>query len=183
MNDHAAAAAGFKRVFESVRLDRAKYNELLDWYVEGAPHGNVRDDQRICERLLTSVEWAWPWFDEWRDRFAAIGEWPHMWIKYAKLEASPPQWPLEYVRTQRERERIALLVDTLWRAAAQARDLDSGREAIKLLGPGKFHWYLHTGEGVFHDRFVPRIAERIAVGDLSKLPPYFPGDRSIVQFG
>jgi len=165
---------GFDRVMRAVVADGPIKTGLLTDFRAGNDGGNIREIERRFDARLSTVAWSWPWFDEWRHRFAESDRWPYMWQHYwqSRVAAQP-----EYL----ERQRRALLADTILRAVTQARELASGRSALRQLGAEDFRWSLHTGDGEFHDVYLPGIGPAIARGDLSRLPPFFPGDRSLVS--
>lgn len=157
--------------------------EEIDWpagirqaaraaWIGAFERGDTRLEVRALAAEVFEVEWHWPEFERWHAFFVEEGIWPVMW------EAFEPPHDLE---EDEEFEagpvaRVRLLTHTLSSTTYRLRD------TVNTLPTG-WSWDLAVvGDG---DDVEPRIAAlhqaRVRRGDLSALPPYFPGDRTSLR--
>ncbi|BBF84902.1 hypothetical protein DLM_1278 [Aquitalea magnusonii] len=65
---------------------------LLEQFDQGLVKGDTDWSAEEMEATLKTVDWQWPWFDEWAARFKEREDWPYMWADGC-LDEDPPSAP------------------------------------------------------------------------------------------
>lgn len=133
-------------------------------WAEGRSHWTI---VKTVQAAIVETAWDWPTFDRWAQRFTGMGAWPRMWedlVTNGVLKAEP--------------NRLPLLVHFASSTAARSRDIALWRQLEQplypLLSVVRDAW---QAEAIIASEAWPRIAR----GDLSVLPPFFPGDRTMLR--
>ena len=143
--------------------------------IDGMPR---RQLDRHLEQSLADAEWTWPWFEQWAVYFDRQGAWPFLWPclepDIDPDDDDPPVYlPAELVAYRRA--AIAPLIASV--AAKMAyRDRNESRPIPKWFG-----WRLSMLDDKVENQIAERYRPAVEAGDLTHLPPYFPGDRTTLQ--
>lgn len=167
----AAHRASFARIGPTFDLPAAAREALRRRFQAAERSGDPHRMRRDVGDVVGDCLWGWPWYDECVSHFMAEDVWPKAWARLnivpGTLWQSVPHNP-----------RVELVCRTLSAAAYSERDraqtaeleIPSGRELLAS-GPDC------PAEAIM----VAAHGPRIAAGDESSLPPYFPGDGCRVQ--
>jgi hypothetical protein len=134
--------------------------------VAGMAMPDVEDD--LADKLAV-VDWTWPWFDEAYEKFGEWGMWPNVWP-----QLRPPDDGTTYSDEDLLEYRKASIAPLIISSAAMIFFRD------RHLGKSHMHqkWKLvHTGDAASM-RFSEPWSQKIKDGDLSAMPPFFPGDKT-----
>jgi hypothetical protein len=135
----------------------------------------IPEVEAAVSRVVGDYVWLWPWFRETRDWLAGHGALPRLWAGDGILLETP--W--DGIPHNR---RVMLLTATIGAAVAIGRDLAGWMDA-KVSGIASRPMLRAE------DERCPAMAmclrehgARIARGDLSVVPPFFPGDGCWIEF-
>lgn len=134
------------------------------------------DDLRKLERRLADelhgVDWRWPWFEQWARTFLAWRAWPHMWSKIEKALADEDEDA--DVRDVIDDQVGRLIIHTAAKVFYMRRNVLKG---ACVDWPWRLVFIDDPG-GVAERRAGSPYRDAVTRGDLSVLPPFFPGDRT-----
>lgn len=136
----------------------------------GKPLQEIEDD---LQDQLAVVDWQWPWFEEWHGKFTEWGTFPLTWPPLAPPAEERDQYSADDLAEYRRAGMALLLAQTA--AMIFYRD--------RHLSKSHMHqaWQLgHVGDPV-EGRVAEAYDDAVRAGDLSKVPPYFPGDRTSLK--
>lgn len=91
-----AIREGFRRVVSGLALDPQQEETLFQSYVKAHQSGDPRAEQELFVKTFGGKSFIWPWFDEWHERFAKLGDWPRTW-NHVLHEAYVPPPPASFV--------------------------------------------------------------------------------------
>lgn len=152
-----------------VELAEAAYLDFHDTFVAGA---SARDLCTVLQRHLSRTTWHWPWFQEWHQHFAPRGEVPYLWQDLAWAAAKSGGQPSDLV---------PLLEHSVSATIFRLRNLRQWAEMAQPLFP--ILAPVNDFQGKVEQRLAREMWPKIASGDWSVLPPFFPGDRTSLQVG
>ena len=165
---------GYQRAVGRTTITDAVARDLAaDLIEEGY---SKRAQQILRSTLLFRNEWAWPELDEWAGRFSKSRRWPEIWKGYAGAYRAADE-------AEKRSERIALLHHHLLFAAGNAERLS---DFLELQGSGWMRYRLELGwtkdrSGAIEKSIGQPFQRPIMEGDYSALPPFFPGDRTLLR--
>ena len=158
--------SAWERVVAPMQLPSTLDEKLRDEWVTAHRAGDPRAEVRALVAGLEGVHWRWPWFDECATIFAHDAAWPHNWRRDGTV--LPGFW-------KAPRFRCEILAITLY-ATRAAIDRAPGLAEIAARRGG---YRLSVVLGCPVEAAVAaRHAGAIEAGDLSIVPPFFPGDRT-----
>ena len=160
--DFARPAALCREAWEKVAGPARLPTALREAWIAANGTGDPRQEVKALAEGLRGVAWSWPWFATWQRDFDARGALPYIW------ESN------DY-RLRPERARVAILAHTL-NTVLGALDRASGLPELAERRGG-YRLVVIAGCPVEAD-VASRYAQRIEAGDLSTVPPFFPGDRT-----
>lgn len=82
----------FAQMTHDIAWPEAIRATLLEQFDQGLVNGDTDWSADAMEDTLKTIDWQWPWFDEWAARFKARGDWPFMW-GIGGLDEAPPSAP------------------------------------------------------------------------------------------
>lgn len=138
------------------------------------PGDSPRREMQILRQILLRREWRWPLFDEWAARFAADGAWPGMWTSYGEYHAEDNDDGMLDERIEILHHTLNFTANTF---AKFAQYLDwygadpTPRYVLDISSIG-------DGPGRIEGKIAKPFRAAINAGDHSRLPPFFPGDRT-----
>jgi hypothetical protein len=168
--------AGWHRCCGEVTGETERLWALRDDFLDMIDSGDPRWTKDFVLSLWRDDGWSWPWFDRWRDAFAADRVVPYMW-------RDPRDYPSI---------RLSLFAHVAVMRAYEARNWRQSCKVLECLRwqpgmpfpaghPTWAGWRLVT---MADD--VPEISqlafETFLAGNHDYRPPYFPGDRSRICY-
>lgn len=160
--------AGFERVMSGVAVPPDIKQSLFSDFSAAMRAGDPRKWEAAFHTHLESLDWGWSWFDEWRDRFAAGGQWPYMWRRFAAAYKDGDQ-------EDQEKQRRMLLSHSVAKSAHSVRDVAQAQRTVERQ-PARWRWRLSIMRDDLITEFVPTAA-----ADPDNPPPFFPGDRTVLM--
>lgn len=136
---------------------------------------NWKFERKLCA-ALRQVEWSWPWFAEWYASFNAAGEFPFMWRGIndkGELEIVAARLLVHTASHLYYRNR-RLVAHTM--ATLNGQVVRTGQPAGWL--PEGWFWTLADAGDPIEMRIAEPYRAAIEAGDLTHIPPFFPGDRT-----
>lgn len=106
-----AIRQGFERIVSGLALEPQRAEVLYRSYADAHRSGDPRAEENVFADALGHEPFDWPWFDEWRERFAELEAWPRMW-RIVRHEAALPSPPTsvadaaEYFKLQELRQWV-----------------------------------------------------------------------------
>lgn len=131
--------------------------------------GQPREEFRVLFELLAGTGWAWAEYDRWKAEFERGGRLPYMW-EQATCDTRPDP--------HGERPRCAILAHSLTITAYTLNNRSTVDANASRLG-GYRLWVI-PGCAV-EAEIAARYAAQIEAGDLTVVPPFFPGDRTTLK--
>lgn len=163
------AAAGWDQIAATVSGAQDQLSSLRQAFVDAVVSGDdFRTLTRKAKAVLSPAEWHWPWFNEWEARFAAAGLSPFLWPGNADEDEVDEEQVLRW----RREDLAALIIQT---AASRAYTLAH----LANYRPG-YVVALSSLDDADRLGAADHIA-RVAAGDFTQIPPFFPGDRSTIS--
>lgn len=127
---------------------------------------------------LAGVEWEWPWLEEWRAKFRLAGLVPYLWRREEDGVFWPGTWS-DLTFPPQGLSTVSLIAHT---ASASTYSLRRVIEGLEVRGGREKRLRLATpiddAEAWASGTFAPQRW----VDPNGDLPPFFPGDRSSVQW-
>ncbi len=161
----------FDRVFEGIIIGWWGRRLLFNAFRKAHRRGG--GEAQAIENVLIDRNWAWTWFNQCLVVFEDIEKWPLVW---EQLEIAPPTgW-----YSVPDRTKADLLSSTLIFTAYNVRDAVKLQEAVKATG-AKLTIRPGDERCPAEAHFVNLNRRAIERGNLSRLPPYFPGDTSAIR--
>lgn len=163
-------AAAWDLVVLPIGLAPAAGRALFAAWASAHTKGDPRAENKALSAALKDTDWRWPWFDASAEGFDQDGEWPHMWLREG----------LETEKARAEvQPRCVILAHTLSMTAYRMRDMAD--DAMKDLARRRGGYRLSVVAGCpVEARVAAQHAASIEAGDMSRLPPFFPGDRTTI---
>jgi hypothetical protein len=164
---------GFDLIVGPIGLPDDLRSALFADYAHAHKSGDPRAEGAAFAGLLSGINWRWPWFEEWHQRFTVLGAWPRMWRHFS---------------AETEIGALRLLAHTLSRASVSARKRDDGLRLARYRNP-QWTWGMPAPERM-EFRFFRVVDEPQPVLDIIEhyidafgngtgaWPPFFPGDRT-----
>ncbi|MGV1823752.1 hypothetical protein [Agrobacterium vitis] len=154
--------------------------ELADMragFVNTVTEGAVfRKFEKVLVSRLGTVEWKWPWFETSLEMFREWDVWPQMWP-----DLTPDEEVVELEEYSADelaifrREQISPLI-------SHAASKIYYRSLSMRLMPTGITWRLAYTSDTAEKLAAEPYEAAILAGDISILPPFFPGDRTSLQF-
>lgn len=184
--------AAFARVAGRFVMSATALEELRRIYQAAERNGDPRREREAVLDVLSRHNWDWPWLESSALAMEKAGVWPLAWRQIGLLgqqgwapgdETSEPDDPTQITRRWNAlplAPRVDTVLATLRTAVSTEKALLRWREVT----PDEHRMFRYTLELQFDDRcpasehFAAICERRIASGDLSRLPPFFPGDTS-----
>jgi hypothetical protein len=158
------ATAGITGAADELAVFRDEFAQAI------AAGGSLHDLEDALQDALAEREWTWPWFEEWYGRFTEWGVYPFNWPPLAPTPTSDPPPSAEDLVVYRRAAIAPLLAHTAAMIYFRDRHLSRVRPGIK--------WRLALRNDEAEKRVAAEKSPAIEAGDLSELPPFFPGDRT-----
>jgi hypothetical protein len=148
--------------------------EFREKFVAAITEGGPMDElDRDLEDKLSELDWTWPWFEEWHTRFSEWKMNPHLWPPMQpEPDENEPYTPDE-LAAYRKAAIAPLIAHTAAMIFYRDRHLERshGFEKYRLM---------HRNDGA-EMRVATEKEIAIMSGDMSSLPPFFPGDRTSLE--
>jgi hypothetical protein len=168
--------AGWHRCCAEVPGETERLWALRDDFLHVINSGSPRRTEAFVMGLWRDDAWSWPWFAEWLGVFAAEGIVPYMW-------RDPGRYPSI---------RLHLFAHVAVMRAYEQRRWRQGCELLARFGwkPGMPFPARHPSWSGWRLVTMPDDAPGIAEACFEKFlagnhdfrPPYFPGDRSRIEY-
>jgi hypothetical protein len=137
--------------------------------VIGMPMADLED--KLMD-LLAVADWTWPWFEESYKQFGEWRMWPNVWPQLRPDDDGTTYTP-DDLAEYRKAAISPLIIQTAAMIFFRNRHMGKSSEFTQ--------WKLfHTGDAASM-RASEAYKDKIKAGDMSKLPPFFPGDKTRVQ--
>jgi hypothetical protein len=130
-------------------------------------------DKELVTSLAT-IDWRWPWLEEWEEKFESAGHWPFMWPDFVPGDSEDEDYTAAELAIYRRQAIAPLITHTASALSYHLRDADmifrvGQRGRLVLLDDPAERWAAaqYPAEFTFSETMV--------------IPPFFPGDRTSVQ--
>lgn len=161
---------GFDIVLAGTTVPHANQASAFSAWVPTFKSGDPRAELQALSGALFGVAWSWPLFERWFAIFSRAPEWPTMWqraLEYRDAPKNPDASPAFM---------LPLLQQTVTSTIYRLREIGQAREIDE---PVYGMLTVMDGSGSAGELDAAQAAwPAIAAGDLSRLPPFFPGDRT-----
>lgn len=144
-------------------------------FVEGMLQGDtLRMFDKDLVAALATVDWRWPWLEEWEEKFDSAGLWPFMWPNFVPEDAEDDDYTAGELAIYRRQAMAPLITLTASALSYHFRNADM----IFRVG--------QRGRLVFMDDPAERWAAaqypaEFTFTETMAVPPFFPGDRTSMQ--
>jgi hypothetical protein len=166
----------FARIAPTLNMPSDNLEELRKAFQAAERNGDPRREWRDVSDTVAHCIWSWPWMEDSAQRFAREGIWPLRWLQ------DKVPCPLDWHQVTHA-ARVQLLLYTLHGAVSTEKALAAFKENKRdNIIPGRLS--LETGDrrcAASIDAEV-RFQPQVAGGNLSVLPPFFPGDATELRF-
>lgn len=156
--------AGITGAAEEIAAFREAFAEAL------AAGESLHALEEELQDALAERDWTWPWFEEWSATFAEWGVHPGNWPPLAPTPTPDPPPTAEDLAEYRRAAIAPLIAHTAAMIYFRDRHLSRARPGIR--------WKLAPRSDEAEQRVAAQKGPAIEAGDLSSLPPFFPGDRT-----
>lgn len=134
--------------------------------VAGMAMPDVEDD--LADKLSV-IDWTWPWFEESYKKFNEWRMWPNVWPQLRPSDDGQSYSP-EDLAEYRKASIAPLIISSAAMIFFRDRHLSKAHMHQK--------WRLvHSGDAASM-KFSEPWSQKIKDGDLSEMPPYYPGDKT-----
>lgn len=167
--------AAFARISAGIGLPPQALEGLRTGYQAAERSGDPKREIDAVSNVVGDYVWTWPWFDQCAVRLVAGGLAPFAWVQSGL--AAPFHWP-----DVPHNMRVRLLILTLGVAVFSEKHLVT----VAMLRKNAVATY-SSELSVLDQRclasaaMVAKHGAAIASGDLTALPPYFPGDTTWIK--
>lgn len=135
--------------------------------------GSLDELDRELEEQLSEADWEWPWFEEWYKTFSEWGAYPYLWPPMAPEPDEAEPYSPEELAAYRKAAIAPLIAHTAAMIFYRDRHLEKSHSFTK--------WRLAHRNDAAEMRVATEKEIAIMSGDMSSLPPFFPGDRTSLE--
>ena len=139
---------------------------FVEAIVEGRAMPDVEDD--ISDQLAVA-DWTWPWFEESYKMFGEWRMWPNTWP-----QLRPADDGTDYSDDDLAEYRKAAIAPLIISSAAMIFFRD---RHVSKAHPHQKWRLVHSGDAASMRASEPHT-QKIKDGDLSTMPPFYPGDKT-----
>ncbi len=173
-HDQELAGQAWDRATSGITGATAELTKFRERFVAAITGQGAMDElDRDLEDQLSELDWQWPWFEEWYKKFTEWGVYPHLWPPMApELDESEP-YSDEELAAYRKAAIAPLIAHTAAMIFFRDRHIEKSHSFTK--------WRLaHKNDPAEMRVAIPKEID-IVSGNMSSLPPFFPGDRTSLQ--
>ncbi|WP_439579666.1 hypothetical protein [Elioraea sp.] len=132
--------------------------------------GDRRAERQCVAEHLSSIEWRWPWFEGWAERFHDLGIEPYVWRSFREAI------------DRRDGGDADIRPFLVGHTIASRANTKKGLATASQISDRRWPRFM-VGDGCRAEALVAKEAwPAVAQGDLRILPPLFPGDRTLLQW-
>lgn len=163
-------AEAFQSIVGRTSIPSDVVERLEPIFIAAHRSGLPREEARRMDEHLAPVTWRWPWFEEWVERFKNLGIEPYLWRSLREETDRRGRGDADI--------RPRLLGYTISAHAYRIRDI----VATLRIPDRRWPRLSVVGGCPAEDLAAREVWPAIARGELSILPPIFPGDRTSLQW-
>ncbi len=170
-----AGATVLGHLFSTTSVPNAAAEHIIEDVAQNLDLWDGVDElELLFHRYLHAQDWGWPWFEQWREIFEEIGQFPRMYDEHSSRSRG------KVIRKQGTYDHRATLLCHLARGLYYTYlRLQRSRRP----GPSWCTISLVGDEPDLVEAIIKTEAQSYCDGlPRASLPPYFPGDRTMWSF-
>ncbi len=178
-SDRELASQAWDQVTQEINGAEDELKTLREPFIEVMITGNVmRKLEKQAAETLGNVPWIWPWFEKWEAKFTQWDAFPYSWPDLLPDEDEIEEWSPEEMAVLRRQEMAPLILHTAEKIFYASKHMLPYKTGDMRMPES---WRLVQMDDPTENRIAATYEANIAAGDLSVVPPFFPGDRTTLQ--